>query len=220
MRDQIANGRASRAEEIKTTLAKLPAPDFDSHAPSVQHHYPNRLKPWHHALLVGLLSGKSQTEMARELGFTTTRVNQVVNSPLFKSVHDMITQKRYESVVEGEHGVVAQARIEAPQATKRLILLSKNAKSDGVKLDAIKHVLALAGAAPVVRTETYSLDKLIEAMDRRELEIFSTTGRVPRRFAEQLASMGRDLPFSDEGAAIDVTPTDPDLDNDEPLNEN
>lgn len=185
----------SRSREIHEVLEMVPG---DHTAPNSQKEFSiQRMKNRHHVVLTLLLEGNSYKQIAGVTGYTEARVSQIVRSPIFQSLYKAILAKRYEAVIEGDHGVVAQARAASPQLTRSLIGIANAARNENTRRQAILDVLALAGHQPVTKTETLSLDKLVEQFNDAEMEVFARTGKWPRRFAAQMRSLGREVDVAD-----------------------
>lgn len=184
---------AARTRSVKEALDALPGPPKGGTSPKNQL---RQMKPKHHELMTLLLAGVPQSEAGRILGFTPGRVTQIVGSPIFRQLHRKIIEARYEAVIAGEFGPIAQAKLEAPSAMKRLIGVSRMAKSDAVKRQALCDVLNYAGYEPVKKTENLNIDVVVDSMTEDEQQQYIATGEWPARLAGQLQQLGYDAPIA------------------------
>lgn len=169
-----------------------------------------QMRPRHHLVLTLLLQGLPMTEIAKHTGYSYNRLTQICASPIFKAHRDRLLQARYEAIVTGEHGPVAMAQAEATTLMRGLLKIAKGGRSENTRRMAIMDALAIAGYQPVTKSETLSLDKLIEDMTPDELDIYAKTGAFPARHQAILRAAGRDrTPVDTAPPPIDVTPTQP-----------
>ncbi len=94
-----------------------------------------------------------------------------------------------EKITNGEYGVSAIAKANAPDAMRRIVKLSSEA-DPRTRLQASKEVLNYAGYQPPKRIEI-SLDGMVDKMDTEEKLHFAQTGEWPDRLIPQVERLVR-----------------------------
>jgi hypothetical protein len=121
------------------------------------------------------------------------------------------SQTMVENITNGNYGVSAIAKANAPDAMRRVVELFSQRGDPRVALQASEKCLNYAGFQPVKKVEVFSVTSFFSQMDSKELMTFAETGILPDRFQEKAAQHRLlDPPKTEERRCEEAKRIDPD----------
>jgi hypothetical protein len=139
----------------------------------------------HLYILLGVLEGKPLGEIALSVGCTEPEIiQQIENQPLRSRIGE-INKAIGKRILDGDFGVAAMFKQEAPFAARRIMAISRVATDLRIKFQANKEIITLAGFEPPKRIQI-GVHHVLQEMSPEELDHFSTTGEWPDRLRERL----------------------------------
>ena len=121
---------------------------------------PLELNSRHRVMMRLLLAGKSPTEIAKEMGYTMSRVSIITNSELFKKEKEKMSDKINALFIDCEATKVQTDRVrirldeEALPSLEKVIGLRNSAKNERVQQISAFDILDRAGYSKVEKLET------------------------------------------------------------------
>ena len=94
----------------------------------------------HRLMMLKLLEGKTQHQIAQEVGMSDHTISQIVTSPLFKAELDRLTQNARSKLVRTGEEVADIINAQAPHAARRLCELIDE-EDPNVRMRAAKEVI-------------------------------------------------------------------------------
>ena len=144
------------------------------------------LVPREFLVLGKLFEGRKPADIARDLNVNLTTIRHITQKPAMRKWIAHCQDAIIDRIARGEFGAMAVAKKEATEAMRRIVVLSRDAKDERVRLNANVKLLEFAGVVASRPIDAPTIDRVLDQLTPAEQLMFSETGKFPGRLADQL----------------------------------
>ncbi len=167
-------------------------------SPSVEKYGLAFVRPYHREIARRLILGEKQSEIARDIGMTASRMSIICNSPLFKLELRRLEMERDASCVD----VTKTLRELSPVALEQVERTMYTAKSQRLRYDAASSILDRAGYGAINKQDIRMQGQVLVKTSNM------TDDELRRLVAQRVDAMNTEKETKEkaevEGAAIEV----------------
>jgi|SRR5688572_9862815 len=125
------------------------------------------------------LAGQSHSDIAADLGISSSTVSTTVNSDWFRNQLAEVHAKTIAAITSGNYSPLSVARAHANEAMLKNIELMRFGRNQKIQQSSAWDILDRAGYAAPKKTEHTNVNDMIEKMTIPETEEYLATGTIP-----------------------------------------